>query len=75
MVSLYVFEIIKNYLGVGFIVLGFLGSGHLWTQQWTFRQWINGQYGDLGSEEYLGSADIWAVRNKKVPGHWAMTRI
>ena len=25
--------------------------------------------GFLGSEGHLGSADIWAVRNQKVPGH------
>ena len=24
---------------------------------------------NLGSEGHLGSADIWAVRNQKVPGH------
>ena len=37
--------------------------------QWTFGQWTTGQYGHLGSEGHLGSADIWAVRNQKVPGH------
>ena len=31
--------------------------------RWTFGQWINRQYGQLGS------ADIWAVRNQKVTGN------